>query len=730
MKKNIPVTFLVMLFLWSACGIIDKNPTITQEEKSFYVAEKLFREDNYEWLSSCHAGTSIYDIGRDEEKQEYCVWRYDCETLSVTKTVLATDNLRFVRYVRGYVGADGSLRTLCGTVNEAGTAVEDYYLCTFDAEGKMCSKRKVTKGVSSVMEKNNAGFQYSFVLPDDKLLIFNTNSLATKMSRISEDGNVEFEKKLGVFGLFDCQLREDGKILLLEYQDSGRKISMSEVNADNGKRKVLIGNLQLPYGTMPVFAWGRDPQMICFQTTESVWEYDLAENKLKQMFFFEDSMLDGRNVGDAWQRADGDWCLRYLTTNGDEHDFSAYTTELVKLSKAENYAANKVELTYAVVGPENLFMDDAISFNLSQDQIKIKVKTYESVERFLADVIAGNYPDLVNLDDGDIYEALRKKELLEDLSNYFVTEGDLSKEDFLSKSLEFYEENGRIYSIPYGLVIYALMVDERYLRNYVPWDLPQFKDFLRSLPNINMAMGGCSKQEFLFQVCYNHMERFVDGAKRTCNFQTDEFIDLLEMASFFPEEDLDNDSTWVMRRNAILDGESVLKIVSIGEVSEYEYERAMFPGKGRIVGFPTDHGNGVSLGSGGIAPAIMRTSGRKEEAWEFIKYVLTKERNHLYTSLFPSYKPVLNEIFEEAREQVGTDYQCQYGDHVSYVPHASLSEIEELQNLLNVGQAAKGGSEKILQIIWEEAEVYFKGGMSAKEAAEKIQNRVALYLSE
>ncbi len=730
MKKNIPVTFLVMLFLWSACGIIDKNPTITQEEKSFYVAATLFRADNYEWLSSCHAGTSIYDIGRDEEKQEYCVWRYDCETLSVTKTVLATDNLRFVRYVRGYVGADGLLHTLCGTVNEAGTAVEDYYLCAFDAEGRMCGKRKVTKGVTQVMEKNNVGFQYSFVLPDDKLLIFSTYSIGTKMSRISEDGNIEWEKKLGKFGLFDCQIREDGKILLLEYRDSGRKISMSEVNADNGKRKTLIGDLQLPYGTMPVFAWGRDQQMICFQTTECVWEYDVAENKLKQMFSFEDSMLDGRNAGDLWQRADGDWCLRYITMNGDEHDFSAYTTELIKLSKTENDATDKVELTYAVVGPENLFMDDAISFNLSQNQIKITVKTYENVERFLTDVIAGNHPDLVNLDDGEIYETLKEKELLEDLSNYFEQDGDVSGEDFLPKSLEFYEENGKIYSIPYGLVIYAMMGEDRYLGNYAAWDLSQFREFLRSLPNEKLATSGCSNQEFLFQLCYNHMDHFVDGTKRTCNFQTNEFMDFLEIASFFPEENLDDDAIWEKRRNAILSGESILKIVSIGEFSEYEYERAMFPGKGRIIGFPVDHGNGVSLGSGGIAPAIMRTSRRKEEAWEFIKYVLTKEKNHLYTSIFPSYKPILNEIFEKAREQAGTDYQCQYGDYVSYVPHASLSEIEEVQSLLNVGQSAKGGSEKILQIIWEEAEAYFKGGMTAEEAAEKIQNRVALYLSE
>jgi len=205
---------------------------------------------------------------------------------------------------------------------------------------------------------------------------------------------------------------------------------------------------------------------------------------------------------------------------------------------------------------------------------------------------------------------------------------------------------------------------------------------------------------------------------------------MLEVASYFSKEAYDDESQWERRENAIESGESVLETVYIGEFSEYEFKRARFPHKGKIIGFPSDQRAGISIMSGGIAPAMLTSCSHKSAAWDFIKYTLTKEKNSFYTSIFPTYKPVLQDIIDEARANAGKVYSSYYGDETIEIPYAEQAEIDQLQKLLNDGYPTVGGDTKVLQIICEEADGYFQGSAGLEDVVDRIQNRVTLYLEE
>lgn len=153
MKKCL--LFMILLIFLGSCGIKAKAPTVSEDKKVHYTAEKYFPEDipyGYKEIAGWRVGAYYYAIGRDTENQTYGLWQYDFESLSVSKTDLSAGEMRFQNYVQGFVDMEGALHTLCITVKEDQT-VEDYYLCTFDKEGNLTDK-KTLQNQSQLLRKN------------------------------------------------------------------------------------------------------------------------------------------------------------------------------------------------------------------------------------------------------------------------------------------------------------------------------------------------------------------------------------------------------------------------------------------------------------------------------------------------------------------------------------------------------------------------------------------------
>lgn len=115
--------------------------------------------------------------------------------------------------------------------------------------------------------------------------------------------------------------------------------------------------------------------------------------------------------------------------------------------------------------------------------------------------------------------------------------------------------------------------------------------------------------------------------------------------------------------------------------------------------------------------------------------------DNLYLSGFPVYKENLNKAYAFAQtrtyhlndngEKIADPlYRAAYGDETIEVYPATEEDIKKLQELLENATAPDMRSEEVLNIIMEEAEPYLAGEKTAEEAAQVIQNRMQLYMSE
>ena len=179
----------------------------------------------------------------------------------------------------------------------------------------------------------------------------------------------------------------------------------------------------------------------------------------------------------------------------------------------------------------------------------------------------------------------------------------------------------------------------------------------------------------------------------------------------------------------IIDGECVLTITGITGVNfDYTITRSLFQKKGKLIGFPTESGSGDIVTAFPLVLGI--TTGENcEYAWEFVKFLMTRERENLDYMDFVSYKPLYEKHMRTLREEAGSG-KATIGNETSDIAPATLDEIEELTERLNKGMTLKPNDYKILDIIDEEADSYFSGDKNEEQVAEVIQKRVSLYLTE
>ena len=131
-----------------------------------------------------------------------------------------------------------------------------------------------------------------------------------------------------------------------------------------------------------------------------------------------------------------------------------------------------------------------------------------------------------------------------------------------------------------------------------------------------------------------------------------------------------------------------------------------------FIGFPTESGSGSFFECTTLHLGISTNSQKKSLAWEFVKLAVSQETQQQLSRRM--YMPVRRDVMEAQVKAAVSDeaVQRQYFQLVS-------------QPLVFIGYNAD-----VAEIILEEGTACFDGKRTVEEAAERIQNRVTLYLSE
>jgi len=528
-----------------------------------------------------------------------------------------------------------------------------------------------------------------------------------------------------------CASREAAgeKLLLMELQLAGKSIKeVCRLTADR---------------TGSVF-FAESPEGVLFSEGEVLYQLDLKSGEKTELLRWMDVDIDSGSIRNIVLRENGDIGVStyYVNTNiaklcyevtllrdaergafqTDSGSAGAADASGAPSGEAPDQAEEQVVLTYATMNMDGMLRSWIVDFNKEHPECRIEVKEYggEGYEagmlRLNADIVAGNVPDIMDLDDVDV-GAYLSKGILADLYPFLDADAEMGREEFIPGILKQYDEDGKLYGIMAGFYMETMMGKESVVGTASDWTIERMQEVLAQVPEGGVFIENLAPIGLLRVLLHKGMGEFLDWENGTCSFDSEEFIQLLELANSMDAKYLDGE-----REANLASGMITVDRLYLKEVSDYMSSAAMFKGeKASCVGFPSAQG-----GAGLVYPYLpMGISGLSEHqdlAWEFVRSFLTDDfqsKNVRFN--FPIRLSALQKKFDQAVELAAKNEQA---------AAITQEDLDAVYEAINVPDGKMTYDRNVWAIITEEAEYYFDGQKSAEDVAETIQNRVGIYVGE
>ncbi len=534
----------------------------------------------------------------------------------------------------------------------------------------------------------------------------------------------------------------NGRIFIMQYGMNGMELAEINTAAD-----VLGDTFEKLPDTNGTILGGSEGKLL-ISGSSKLYEYDPATEESTVVLDWIDCNIDGNYAQDFTVLADGRIAVFY---NNYEDG-----PELTLLTKTEvSKVAPKQVLTLATLYEGNSTLQRAaVAFNKSNQEYQIKIRAYidntaewtetsysDAIARLNADIVGNDCPDIIDLSNVDL-NSLAGKGAFEDLTPYLETSATANKSMFVPSALNAYNTEGVQVTVPKYFNIVTLLAKSSLVGEEPGWTMEEVIALADANPDASL-MHYVDKESAL-QICMQFAgETFIDYATGKCNFESPEFIQVLEFANRFEEERKYEESLPSM----IQSGKVLLSEVSFGQVQEYQMYNLMFEDATTSIGFPTFDGSAGIFLNGVETYGISSKSTNKDGAWQFIESILADYDSDRDWN-FPTKTSQLEKAFEEAmkpeyqydengqimKDEEGNPIQAPkttwgYDDWDAEIYAATQKEIDEIKAMIEMAKPLAMGDQMIYSMIVEDAAGYFAGDKSAAEVAKIIQSRVEIYVS-
>lgn len=562
------------------------------------------------------------------------------------------------------------------------------------------------------------------------------------------DGTGNFVKTISVSAnwINGLTATSDGRVFIVQYGNSGMEL----VEIDTVKDVIGDALQNIPDTNSEIKA-GQNGTLLV-SGFNKLYEYDLNTEEAVEVLDWVESNIHGNSVRDISILPDD-----RLAVFCDDYEG---TSEIVFLTKTESSKVpQKKILTIGTLYGSNSSMQEAVvNFNKKNTEYVIKIKEYidetaewtestyaDALNKFHADMVGGNCPDLIDLSMVNL-KNITAKGVLEDLTPYLKSSETANIDDFVPSVLNAYNVDGIQTTVPTYFTIDTLLARTSVVGEEPGWTMEEMIALTKANPG-KQLMHGMTKERAL-QTCLMYAsDSFIDYESGTCSFDSPEFIQFLEFANCFDlEYEYNEDESFP---KMLQSGNVLLSNASFNDVHAYQMYYLMFEEDGVTpIGYPTADGKpGVFLSANEIY-GISAQSENKDAAWKFLESLLSGQSTS-YGWGFPSRKEQLEEMFTEAcepeyqKDENGEILMDEEGNPKQYpktswgydnwdvdIYAATQEEIDGIRHLIEIARPLSRESEEIYSIIGEEAAPYFAGQKSAEEVAKIIQSRVRIYVSE
>ena len=641
-----------------------------------------------------------------------------------------------------------------------------YRLQLFSADGTLMQSIDL-----SPEEGNDSGNSKNFAFVDAKNQLYFYDWSNNQVTVEDADGKVlktlETGEKGGYVTVF-C-----GKAALQTYTDNGSELRL--IDPDTFE---LSDPIETPANAWTFLTSYDEAYDYYYQLNGDLYGYKQKEQVSEQVVSWMDCDINSDNIRDTYALEDG----RILgILSEDDSGMIVYSSALSSVARAGAAAPSGYTLVFltktdaATVKPKTVLTMACMSvpwdlksriveFNKTSEDYRIIIKDYSQyateedyyagLTKLNTEIISGQIPDIFYTFYMPIAQYAGQG-ILEDLKPFIDKDSELSGDALMTHIIDAASIDGHLYQAFGFFNIQTAIGLTKVVGDYSEWTLDSLKDAMTKLQPEATVFDVYYTRDSMFQNCLSRSySSFVNRVTGECNFDGQDFRDLLEFINSFPVDyDYSNYdyTTNPGGAESMKRGLQLLMDTGIYSLSSYLWTLASFGGEEiSYVGYPSTTGNNnvFSINDG---MSISTTCADKDGAWQFVRTLFTKEyqEENSYSGL-PTNAAVFN---EQVKDLMTIEYQTDADgnpildengeklvnpkasywfdeDNEYTIDVMTQEQLDQFMALYSGTEMVSQDDEEVMDIIRAETVAYFAGSKTLDDTVRLIQNRVSLYVAE
>ena len=435
------------------------------------------------------------------------------------------------------------------------------------------------------------------------------------------------------------------------------------------------------------------------------------------------------------------------------HAGPVYSLMHLTRAKTNPYAGRRI-LTAAVAGEEGktAFHEIMNSYNTDPNsKARIQIVDYNGLfgiygatetmedllDRINQEIMSGNGPDILINCAG--YPRFSTGERMADMNPYLNGASGITRNEYYENIFGAFETDGKLYQIPICVEISGLAINDSALGNRHGYSIRNLQSASEELPSGMTLFPVYAYEDILDMLLPENLKYFVKDDEHTCQFDSEEFCELLEFCKNCgsPKESIgQNDGAWTDPIE-FLDLETVAAVpYTFNSFFHYGEYMSALHGNVLFSGYPVTEGSGIAA-KPVMSAGICASSSGKDEAWDFIRYMLSSEPQRKIAGSvagFPVQRQAFSEYIQSQIDLYESRLEGEPASEGDIKIRAILSEKEKildgLSDLMASVNTQISSDPYIQEIIKEESAAYFAGQKSAEDVSGIIQNRAKTIVQE
>ncbi|MBQ7720740.1 MAG: extracellular solute-binding protein [Clostridia bacterium] len=423
-------------------------------------------------------------------------------------------------------------------------------------------------------------------------------------------------------------------------------------------------------------------------------------------------------------------------------DSGHYRSAVYLLTPKASDGKEKTIITLGCVYLTSGVRSAAALFNRRSADYRVEIINYgenvtesEAITALNADMAAGNIPDMLLLNSMMPYESYINKGIRVDLYSIGDLGGFLKSDELQRNIIETCERGGKLYSVPGSFAIMTMDASPSDIEGAIgeipgKFTVDDLIAVCSAYPD-RAPFANVSRDEFSIFLAYFAFSQYADAEKGVCDFDSEDFIKLLDFAASLPEQSPVQKSGGELTEYEVLkEKRAIFGFTQIDSYKQYWSDRMVsFDGDIELIGFPGREGGPTMPFVALSEIAVCSTAKDIGGCAGFVRFFLGEESQSSSSEL-PVNRKARAKLAEKSvsdRTMAGVYFVKGMGVTIGNITPEAAAELDGVIDRLDMYVRI---DESVGNLMIEEVSAFLSGARTSVETAALIQNRMANMLSE